>query len=303
MLQYSRKDEFGLDITYNTSASVSSVLFTVSDLDTDVLLQTGSATAVGASSVFTVSLNTTTTQYDRNIKITYEEIGSSASSTNIVYAELFRPYATVDRIRELADIPSTASADATLQKLEKRARLTIDALLGFGFYKEYKSIDVYGNNTDILQFNDNIISISKIYEDDILTYEVDSETYQFDYPIEIGTSGDRIKIVNSSTKNKEMLEYPKFSVFYYDGQFKKSYLYKVEGVFGYEYIPAEIELAAALLVEDYLCNDFNIRNKNIIELSNDSYDIKYGLDLATGTGNLMVDNILAKYLQPRYLVI
>jgi hypothetical protein len=74
-------------------------------------------------------------------------------------------------------------------------------------------------------------------------------------------------------------------------------------VFGYEYIPAEIELAAALLVEDYLCNDFNIRNKNIIELSNDSYDIKYGLDLATGTGNLMVDNILAKYLQPRYLVI
>jgi hypothetical protein len=58
-----------------------------------------------------------------------------------------------------------------------------------------------------------------------------------------------------------------------------------------------------MLVEDYLCNDFNIRNKNIAQLSNDSYDIKYGADSATGTGNLMVDNILAKYLQPRYLVI
>lgn len=302
MLQYSRKDEFGLDITYNTSASVSSVLFTVSDLDTDVLLQTGSATAVGASSVFTVPLNTTTTQYDRNIKITYEEIGPSASSTNIVYAELVRPYATEARIRELADIPPSASA-TNLQRLEKMARLSIDGFLGFGFYKEYRSVDVYGNNTDILQFNDNIISISKIYEDDILTYEVGSDTYQFEYPIEIGTSGDRIKIVNSSEKNKEMLEYPKFSVFYYDGQFKKSYLYRVEGVFGYEYVPADIELATALLVEDYLCNDFNIRNKNIAQLSNDSYDIKYAPDSATGTGNLMVDNLLAKYLQPRYLVI
>ncbi len=303
MLQYSRRDGFGLDITYNTSASVTSVLFAVSDLDTGLELQTGSATAVGASSVFTYSLNTTTTQYDRNIKITYSEIGASASSLNIVYAELVRPYATVDRIRELADIPITASANSTLQKLEKRARLTLDSLLGFGFYKQYRSIDAYGNNTDILQLNDNILSISKIYEDDILTYESNSETYQFDYPIEISTSGERIKLLNSSIKNKELIEYPKFSVFYYDGLFKKSHLYKVEGVFGYEYIPSDIELATALLVEDYLCNDFNIRNKNIAELSNDSYNIKYGSDLATGTGNLMVDNILAKYMQPRYLVI
>jgi hypothetical protein len=302
MLEYLRKDNSGLDIIYNTTgASAASVLFTVSDLDTNLELQTGSATSISASS-FTVSLNSTTTQYDRNIKITYQEINPSASLVNIVYAGLVRPYATEARIRELADIPSSASA-TNLQRLEKMARLSIDGFLGFGFYKEYRSIDVYGNNTDILQFNDNIISISKIYEDDILTYEVDSTTYQFEYPIEIGTSGDRIKIVNTSEKNKEMLEYPKFSVFYYDGQFKKSYLYRVEGVFGYEYVPSDIELATALLVEDYLCNDFNIRNKNIAQLSNDSYDIKYAPDAATGTGNLMVDNLLAKYLQPRYLVI
>jgi hypothetical protein len=302
MIEYLRKDNAGLDITYNTTgASAASVLFTVSDLDSGLELQTGSAVAISASS-FTVSLSSTTTQYDRNIKIIYQEINPSASFVNTIYAGLVRPYATPERIRELADIPSSASA-TNLQKLEKMARLSIDSFLGFGFYKEYRSIDVYGNNTDILQFNDHIISVSKIYEDDILTYEIGSETYEFEYPIEIGTSGDRIKIVNTSEKNKEMLEYPKFSVFHYDGQFKKSYLYKVEGVFGYEYVPSDIELATALLVEDYLCNDFNIRNKNIAQLSNDSYDIKYGSDAATGTGNLMVDNLLAKYLQPRYLVI
>lgn len=303
MLEYLRKDNLGLDITYTTSASANAVLFTVADLDTGAELQTGSATAVTGSSIYTVSLTTSTTQYDRNIKITYQEFNNSASSSNIVYASLVRPYATPDRIRTLADIPATASADGNLQKFERRARMAIDSFLGFGFYKEYKTVDVYGNNTDILQFNDNVISVSRIYEDDILTYELGSETYQFDYPIEISTSGDRIKIVNTSTKNKEMLEFPKFSVFHYDGLFHKSYLYKVEGVFGYEYVPSDIEEAAALLVEDYLCNDFNIRNKNISQLTNDSYTIKYGSDAATGTGNLTVDNLLAKYLQPRYLVI
>ena len=299
MLEYLRKDNFGLDITYTTSASA--VLFTVADLDTGLELQTGSATAVTGSSVYSVSLTTSTTQYDRNIKITYQEFNNSASSSNIVYAALVRPYATVDRIRALVDVSD--SSDDTLKKLERRARMAIDSFLGFGFYKEYKTVDVYGNNTDILQFNDNIISVSKIYEDDILTYELGSETYQFEYPIEISTSGDRIKIVNTSTKNKEMLEFPKFSVFHYDGLFHKSYLYKVEGVFGYEYVPSDIEEATALLVEDYLCNDFNIRNKNISQLANDSYTIKYGSDAATGTGNLTVDNLLAKYIQPRYLVI
>jgi hypothetical protein len=302
MIEYLRKDGFGLDIIYNATASASNVLFTISDLDSGVELQTGSATPTSASYVFTVSLDSITTEYDRNIKIVYEESSNSSSAVNIIYAGLIRPYATVDRIKELADIPED-STDLLLQKLEKRARITIDSILGFGFYKEYKSLDAYGNNTDILQLNENILKVFKIYEDDILNYELDSSLYQFDYPIEISTSGERIKIVNSSEKNKEILEYPKFSVFHYDGVFKKNHLYKIEGVFGYEYVPPEIELAAALLVEDYLCNDFNIRNKNIIELSNDSYDIKYGSDFATGTGNLMVDNILAKYLQPRYLVI
>lgn len=306
MLEYLRTDNSTLDITYTASANITSLLFTVFDLDNNDQLQSGSATMVGASSVFTVTLNTSTTEYDRNIKIVYQPINASATYTDTIYAGLVRPYATVSRIREIANIPSSGSgsvSDPTIQKLEKRARLVIDSFVGFGFYKEYRSVDVYGNNTDILQLNDNILSISKIYEDDILTYEKDSTTYQFDYPIEISTSGERIKLVNSDTKNKETLEFPKFSVFYYDGIFYKSYLYKVEGVFGYEYVPSDVEEATALLVDDMLCNDFNIRNKNIASLSNDSYNLKYGSDFALGTGNLLVDSLLAKYRQPRYLVI
>ena len=300
MLQYLRADNSSLDIIYTASAN--SVLFSVHDLDTNQFLQSGSAVA-GASSTFVATLNTDTTEYDRNIKVEFSKILGGETITDIVYANLLRPYASPERIREIADIPTTASANSILQKLERRARMIIDSFLGFGFYKQLKTIDVYGNNTDILQLPEHVVSITKIYEDDLLTYEEGSLLYQFDYPLEISTSGERIKIVNTSGNNKEILEYPKFSVFHYDGVFKKNHLYKVEGVFGYEYVPSDIEEATALLVEDYLCNDFNIRNKNIVELSNDSYDIKYASDFSTGTGNLTVDLLLSKYRQARYMVI
>ena len=162
---------------------------------------------------------------------------------------------------------------------------------------------VFGQNADIITTPIPIQRIDKIYEDDLIVYEKDNPDYQLDFPLEIDSSKTRIKIVNSSTNNKEILEFPKFSVFYYEGIFRKDFAYKIDGIWGWEYVPSDIELATALLVEDYLCNDFNIRNKNISQLSNDSYNIKYGSDFSTGTGNLVVDNLIAKYKEARYMVV
>jgi hypothetical protein len=273
----------------------------VYDLDTEEFIQGGKA-SVGASSVFTATLNADSTQYDRKLKIEYVTTSASGAFNEIQFASLVRPYASPSRIREIATI-DTSVTDEELRKLERRSRLSINSYLGFNFNKEKKSLTVYGNNTDIINLPEKIHRIDYIYEDDLLVYERgDSET-QFDFPIEINASRTRIKMVNTSLLNKETLEFPKFSVFHYDGIFKKDYSYEIDGVWGWDYVPPEIEEATALLVEDYLCNDFNIRNKNIAELSNDSYDIKYGKDFSTGTGNLNVDNLLSIFKQPRYMVI
>jgi hypothetical protein len=301
MIEYLRQDNAPLNILYSASAYATNVYFEVYDLDTEEFIQGGKA-SVGASSVYTVTLNADSTQYDRKLKIEYVTTSGSGAYNEIQFASLVRPYATPDRIRELATIQDSVT-DEQLRRLERRARLIINSHLGFNFNKEKRTVTVYGNNTDILSLPEKIYRIDSIYEDDLLVYERDNSTYQFDYPIEIGPSDSRIKIVNSSLENKETLEFPKFSVFYYDGIFKKDYSYKIDGVWGWDYVPAEIEESTALLIEDYLCSDSNIRNKNIAELSNDSYDIKYGKDFATGTGNLIVDNLLSIYKQPRYLVI
>lgn len=301
MIEYLRTDNAPLNITYTASSYAANVYFEVYDLDTQEFIQGGRATK-GASSVFTVTLNSDSTAYDRNLKIEYVTTSGSGAYNDLQYASLVRPYATIAQIRSIADV-SDSVTNAAIQKLERRARLNLNAFIGFDFYKKKKSLTVYGNNTDVLTLPENIFRIDSIYEDDILIYERDNSTYQLEFPLEIGPSSNRIKIVNSEEESKEILEFPKFSVFYYEGIFKKDHAYKIDGIWGWEYIPADIEEATALLVNDYLCNDFNIRNKNIAQLSNDSYDIKYAADAATGTGNLTVDNLIAHYRQPRYMVI
>lgn len=307
MIEYLRTDNLPLQITYSASPYATNVYFEIYDLDTSEFIQNGAAVLSASTASYTnwnITLNVDTTSYDRNIKIEFVTTSSTGAWNDIQYSSLIRPYATPSRIIELADIPASASSNtALLRKLEKKARLSLNSYIGDNFYKEKRTLTVFGQNADIVTTPSPIQRIDKIYEDDLLVYERDNSTYQLDFPLEIDSSKTRIKILNSSINNKEILEFPKFSVFYYEGIFRKDFAYKIDGIWGWEYIPADIELATALLVEDYLCNDSNIRNKNIAELSNDSYDIKYASDFSTGTGNLLVDNLIAKYKEARYMVV
>jgi hypothetical protein len=301
MLEYLRKDNSPLTISYTASSYATNVYFEAYDLDTEEFIQSGAATTSG-SSIYSITFTADSTSYDRNIKLEIITTSSANAYNEIQNISLIRPYASVSRIESLATIPPN-TASSTLLKLERRARLSLNAFIGHSFYKLKKDLTVYGNNTDVLTLPENLYRIDKIYEDDLLVYERDNSDVQLEYPIEIADSKNRIKIVNTSSKSKDTAESPIFSVFYYQGVFKKDHAYRIDGIWGWDYIPADIEQATALLVEDYLCNDFNIRNKNIAELPNDSYDIKYGSDFATGTGNLAVDNLIAHYKEPRYLVI
>lgn len=307
MIEYLRTDNLPLTISYTASSYATNVYFEIYDLDTNEFIQNGAAALSSSTASYTswnIGLNVDATSYDRNIKIEFVTTSSAGAWNDIQYASLIRPYATPERILQLADIPGSASANTDLlRKLEKKARLSLNSYIGDNFYKEKRTLTVFGQNADIVTTPIPIQRIDKVYEDDLLVYERDNSTYQLDFPLEIDSSRTRIKIVNSSTNNKEILEFPKFSVFYYEGIFRKDFAYKIDGIWGWEYIPSDIELATALLVEDYLCNDSNIRNKNIAELSNDSYNIKYGSDFSTGTGNLVVDNLIAKYKEARYMVV
>ena len=305
MIEYLRSDNSELNINFTAVSGITSVVFEAYDLDTNEFIQSGT-TSSAASQVFTATLTSDSAAYDRNIKMEWISSTASGASTTINYYSIVRPFATVSRIRELADINSSVT-DSTLKKEEKKARSLIQSYTGIKFAKEYTSIVVYGNDSDILALPVPVLRIDKIYEDDILVYDSIStaSVNDFDYQIEPSISKTRIKIINEDDEiERRVLEYPDIAVIPYSGTFKKDYQYKIVGIFGYEYVPSKIELACSLLVEDLLCNDWNIRNKVIQSMKTDSYDIQYAKEFAGGTGNLMVDSLLSEWYQaPRFMVV
>jgi hypothetical protein len=305
MIEYLRSDNSETQITFTAASGVTSVIFEIYDLDTNDFVQSGTA-ASGASSVFTGTLTQVSSTYDRNLKIEWISSTASGASSTINYASLMRPFVTVTRARATADIASTET-DATIKTLERKARMFLQSHIGIDFIKQYKSIVVYGNDTDILTLSEPIIRIDKVYEDDILIYDSIStaSVNDIDYAIEPSTSKMRIKIINTQNEfERDVLEFPDFSILPYNGTFKKDKQYRITGIFGYQYVPNQIEQATSLLIEDYLCNDFNIRNKNISKLSNDSYDLTYAGDSAQGTGNLLVDKLISPWMtQTRFMVV
>lgn len=309
MIEYLRSDNSELSITHSTVQGMSGVTFEIYDLDTDEFVQSGNTTlsaSTASSSSWTGKLTEDSAAYDRNVKIEWVRTTASGASATVEYASLVRPFATASRIRSLADIASTET-DATLVKQERKARYFLQSHIGNKFAKEYSNIVVYGNNSDILSLPIPLIRLDKIYEDDILMYDMVStaSVNDFNYSLEASQSKTRIKIINTEDEfERAVQEFPEVHILPFDGVFKKDAQYKIVGIFGYQYVPNNIEQATALLVEDYLCNDFNIRNKNISKLSNDSYDLTYATNAATGTGNLLVDKLIADYVNsPRFLVI
>lgn len=304
MRDFLRQDGNALSYTYTASTYATGVFYEVYDLDTNEYLQGGAGVnSITASTSFTITLNKETTEYDRNIKVEYITTSPLGAYSETEYIALVRPYASPERIKELADIDTAVVSDDDLRKLERRARLSINSFVGFDFYKKKMYMEVYGNNTDVLTTHDNVLRVDYLYEDDLLIYDRYEEDNAIGYPITITASKNRIKIFNTTEKSKEIYESPKFSIFDPGGIFKKDYVYKIEGLFGWEYVPADVEEATALLVDYYLCNDFHVRNKNIAELSNDSYTFKYSANGFSGTGNILVDNLLSNYREIKYMVV
>jgi hypothetical protein len=305
VIEFLRSDNSETQITFTAASGVTSVTFEAYDLDTDEFIQAGTA-ASGASLVYTGTLTANSSAYDRNVKLEWISSTASGASATINYSSLTRPFVTVTRARSITEI-SSSETDANIKKLERKARLYLQSHIGVDFTKQYKTVVVYGNGSDVLFLPEPIIRIDKVYEDDILIYDKIStaSVNNFEYDLEPSTSKNRIKIINTEDEfEKNVNESSDTALFPFQGNFRKDKQYRILGIFGYQYVPNAIEQATAILIEDYLCNDFNIRNKNISKLSNDSYDLAYANTSALGTGNLLVDKLISPWMtQPRYMVI
>lgn len=219
---------------------------------------------------------------------------------------------TVEIVRPYASPPSdTAEADiAVFYEKETIARTIIDNITG-GFYFNRKLVSYESSGGDVIPLQDNITRILRAWENGELMFDVLNTSFINTKTFAISTDRTSIVVNSGGYVNREAgkSSKPKWSPSdylyetydsidisfpYYAGTFPSGNDYVFDVEVGYKYLPTDITIATNLLIQSNQCTDQYL-NRYITEYDTDQYRIKYNLAAFSGTGNYMVDSILAKY--------
>ena len=227
---------------------------------------------------------------------------SGTSYTQSQYFNVYTPYIDIDTF--FADHPELENDYYDqFDKLQKRVRNIINTFCGQSFdYYPTKYMILQGSGKNTMHLPLPIVNLRKV------TVNVGDEDEEI-----LHDSTDAT--LNNIEKSREPHN---FQSSYYI-QFRKSYLdktqmriyeskfsedddFKIEGDFGWQFVPNNIEQASDLLLVDLMTDDSEIRRRGIIEVQYDTVRYKTAgssvdskASFFESTGNIDVDVLLMDY--------
>lgn len=257
--------------------------------------------------VYTVYIPFQYTDRNRHLRLKWEYYIDSKFISKLHDVFVVTPYVDFSQACGCLGI-STDSSDPNyksfreLMAAERYARKQIESYTGQKFYL-YDDVEVvYGYESDVLPLSSKIQDIHELYENDILLVDNINQINNLSYDIRITESGygirvDRNNILDNTVYTANGMIPPSIHDSY--GVFKSNIPYRVQGRFGWETVPDEVELAAIELMKDYFSKDLIWRNKYIKNISTFDWDFEYTSEVYGGTGNSYVDKLLEDYIVDR----
>jgi len=194
-------------------------------------------------------------RYDNNYRVELFKIISGAEvAIYEEFYELIRPYVDPNTLG------TTASEIAEYTTLELVARSMIDTFVPEGFYNKKITVIGTGNGSDYFSLWEKVYRVFKVYENNQLVYDRSTpELNEHQYSITSDkTAIQKIRdgVVNRYESTAQNLPIASGDLAYYgyDGVgFPSGYDYTFIVDHGYITVPADIEYAAKLLIEDLKC--------------------------------------------------
>jgi hypothetical protein len=292
-----------------TSAS-GSVTVTIYDADdtTNTVLSSGSATYDSTYTTYSYPIEGDLVQYDRNLKALWSYSLSSGSYTQQTFAEVATPYATVSEIIDFYNFGTKPQdinykSEQQIIQAERIAKSIINNYTSLTFGQRTGYQEIFGIGSDAIELTERMISISKIYENDVLVVDnTSSASYNsFGYTVVLTPTGKAARIYNpgwdtryDSNIDVNVREW---------GKFRNGTRYAFTGTIGYEYVPQEIKICSILLIGDLLSQDSAWRNKYLSDVKVGELQFKLAGGAFNGTGNVIVDGILDQYRNVGIVVI
>jgi hypothetical protein len=294
------------DITQNPANVISS---------TNLLLTlTGTAVETDVGT-YQVVLPFSYSAYPRKLKIVWEYVVTGSTvGTHTTYVNVVTPYISInEQIDELnfGSDPSDPNYKtySDLQMAERYARKLIEEYTQQEFYLYPDTKIIYGDESDTLPLSSKLNRIYQIYSNDILlvdnlsTPKVNNWLYD---PIVsetgFGIRVNRVNLLDNSVYVANGLVPPTINDTY-NGVFSKNVKYKIVGEFGWDLVPAQVQLATVELMKDYFSKDKVWRNKYIKSIKTFDWSFEYNSSASKGTGNLYADQLLAPHVISQMVLI
>jgi len=237
-------------------------------------------------------------RYDNNYRVEIFTIGEGEELIHEEYYELIRPYV------DPATLGTTASEIAEYTVLELVARSIIDTFVPEGFYNKKVSVVGTGNGSDYFPLWEKVYRVFKVYENNKLVYDRSTpDTNEYEYIITADKTaiqkvyGEQINRYESTAPN---LPTGRGDLGYYGYEgvgFPQGYDYTFIVDYGYLTVPADIEYAEKILIEDLKCGKLDYYKRYVTAYNTDQFRIQFDKTMFDGTGNFLVDKILEKYVR------
>ena len=213
--------------------------------------------------------------------------------------DIIRPYTDPNKLG------TTASEIAEAKYNELIARSIIDSFVTDGFYNKKVIVQTVGEGLDYIPLWVNAYKVLRVYENDVLIFDVDEETNDRYFKLTLDNSAIQ-EYVPDSTESLNRLEktLPNLPVSYGDlgyygwdtVTFTTGYDYTLVLDAGYKTVPSDIQAATEMLINDIKCGRLDQYKRYVEEYQTDQYKVKFNASkLFNGTGNIIVDQILSKY--------
>jgi hypothetical protein len=255
--------------------------------------------------MYAFTIENTDLNFDEEIKVTWTYIAENQLISITQGYDVITPYVNMSEAykrlgfgKEPKD--SNYVPFDEMKHAESFARYMIEIYTGQKFGKYNKTVEVIGQNSDVLYVDDRILQLDKMYVNNELVIDDEIEFNRFGYNVKITDTNFAIK-VNS---NDDIAEGAKLDLVYKKHRaFMEGNAYKIIGIFGYEVVPPKIQYAAIMLMKDYFGKDNIWRARYVKNVSFGDTDMEFSSLAFRGTGNFFVDKLLSEYRTPNLAVI
>lgn len=260
---------------------------------------------------YNLYLPLTLTDRKRQLKLIWKYNVEATPVTKTHNVFVTQPYADIAQAMDALGISSDQSDPnfktyAELCAAERWARKVIENYTGqqFNLYDDLHT--VYGAGTDVLPLPYKLDSLHELYENDILLLDTINGIDNWNYTVQVSETGFGIRInkaamIDNTVYTANGMVPPTINDM--TGVFVKNNVYRVQGRYGWETVPDDIELACIELMKDYFSNDKEWRNKYIKNIQTFDWTFEYNGDTFSGTGNAYVDHLLDTYVLTQMVVI